>query len=277
MVRRRAAKHPKPLASMPQRRQITLPFGRIFARLLAKLRNIFGKSSERRINHRVRPKRWQHSPRPSRRTNSFVLSKRIKSRIRSRKHLNPKPLIQRTRQKLRRRQFRRDRVEINIGRLSAQPLLKSEQLLERIVQPQTCRRSPKQIIMLGKNSPHLARITDLRHTNLKVIQRNALAVQHAMHVMVRLDKQCSRIRKRLVLSEPRRLGMSMRTENRQLANTIVKPSGDGTGLWICGKKSVVVKQWHRLGPKELHVLTTPLSIIDAAFQSAQITNDSVTM
>jgi hypothetical protein len=95
------------------------------------------------------------------------------------------------------------------------------------------------MVVGGKETPHLPGPCRIR-TLSQGLHRNALAVKHAEHVVVRKQKQRRGIRKRLVLGEPARIGVTVRAEDGELACVVEDAPGDAPGLGIGGKEAVRV-------------------------------------
>ena len=129
-------------------------------------------------------------------------------------------LVEGARQELRSAaSFRRDRIEIVVGGFFREPLFQSEEFLEGIVQPEAGRGSAKQIVVAGEDAPDFPRILQLALPDSEIVERNALAVEHAKDVVIGLHEQCRRIRKRLVRRKPCRAGMPVRTDDGQSRRT----------------------------------------------------------
>ncbi len=171
-----------------------------------------------------------------------MILQRIQWRIRRRQHLDLEPFKQRPRPELRRLQLLGNRVVVLVCRLLAQPLFQPEQLLKLIVQPHARRRSTEQLIVARKCPPHLPRILHHRLPNLQLIQRYTLAVEHAIHIVVRLNQQLRRIGKRLIPRKPPRLCVAMWTHNRQVANTFIKGAGNRAHIGLGREQAIVVDQ-----------------------------------
>ena len=86
------------------------------------------------------------------------------------------------------------------------------------------------------------------HANLEIVQRNPLAVEHPVDVVIGLNEELRRIGKGLVPSEPCRLGMTMWTDDGQPAHLRIQAARNRTLRWIRGKQSIVVKKRHRSSP-----------------------------
>ena len=56
--------------------------------------------------------------------------------------------------------------------------------------------------MLSEGPPHLARVFDFRCADFQVFKRDALTVEHAVDVVIRVNEELWRIGEGLVLGEP---------------------------------------------------------------------------
>ena len=140
-------------------------------------------------------------------------------------HLDIELFVKSPRQIFGRRQLSRNGVEIQVRRFLAQPLRQAKLLLKRVIQPNPCGRAAEQVVVLGKNAPHLPRILHHRLPDFEIVHRDALAVQHAKDVVVGLHQQRRRIGKRLVVGKPCRLGMPVRAHNGQVADVCIQRTG----------------------------------------------------
>ena len=121
--------------------------------------------------------------------------------------------------------------------------LESEKFLEGKVQPHARRRSAEQIIVAGEDAPDFPRILQFRLPNLKILQRDSLAVEHSKNVVVGLHEKLRRIRERLVPGKPCRLRMPVRTNDGQGSHLLVERPGyfSCTGL---GRKQTIWMDQH---------------------------------
>jgi hypothetical protein len=105
--------------------------------------------------------------------------------------------------------------------------------------------------ILGEAAPDLPRVglgptaVDPRHAEF--LERHALAVEHPEDVVIGDDEQRRRIRKRLVLREPRRIGVSVRTDDRQVLDRAIELARDRAGLGIGRKQAIGMRRQGRFG------------------------------
>ena len=135
-----------------------------------------------------------------------------------------------------------DGVVIEVGRLLRQPLLKAEQVLEGVVEPEARRGAAKQVVIAGEDAPDLARVFDLLLTDFEVVQRDALAVQHAEDIVVWLDEQGRRVGEWLVGGEPGCLGMSVGADDGQVFYLRVQGSSNLECAGFGWKQAVFMEQ-----------------------------------
>ena len=129
--------------------------------------------------------------------------------------------------------------------------MEAEDFGEGVVEPQPGRRAAEQMKVLGEAAPDFARIgldraaVDPRHA--EVLETHALAVEHAMHVVVGNDEQPRRIGERRVVGEPLRIGVAVRADDRQAGDRRVERARNVARLGIGGKQSVRVQREGRGG------------------------------
>ena len=112
-----------------------------------------------------------------------------------------------------------------VGGLFRKPLIQTKEFLESVIKPYARGRSAKQIVVAGKDAPHLARVFQLRLADFEVIEGDALAVKHTEYIMIGLHKEFSGVREGLVLRKPGCLRMPVRADDRQSANVLIKSTG----------------------------------------------------
>ena len=102
------------------------------------------------------------------------------------------------------------------------------------------------MVALGEKPPDGARVRRDRAAvtarDAEILQRDALAVEHAEDVMVRHHEQPRRIGERLVLGVPARIGVAVRGDDRQGLDVVVEAPRHGAGGRIGRKKPVLVNQ-----------------------------------
>jgi hypothetical protein len=102
------------------------------------------------------------------------------------------------------------------------------------------------MIVLCKNPPDGAAVAldrcavEARHA--EAFQRNALAEQHAEDIVVRDDQQARRIGERLVEGIPARIGVAVRTDDRQVLYGGVECAGDRTHARLGREQQIGVDQ-----------------------------------
>ena len=177
-----------------------------------------------------------------------MFRERIEGRVGGGEHFYVETLVERARQKFRCLQLGCDRIVVKVGGFFRELLIEAEEFLKLVVEPDTRGRAAKEIVVAGEDAPHFARVFDLGLADLQIVQRNALAVEHAVDVMVGLHEQLCRIGKGLVVREPTGLRVPVRTDDGQGANLCVESACDGSSGRIGGKKSVFVEQHDRVVP-----------------------------
>ena len=109
-----------------------------------------------------------------------------------------------------------------------------------VFKPLPAGSAEKAVPVLRENLEDAPRIAGLRiNPDAKILQRDALAVEHAKHIMIGNDEQFRGIAKGAVFSEPGRITMTMGRDNRQIANMLI----DRIGSWrqVDGAGRIVVE------------------------------------
>jgi hypothetical protein len=75
----------------------------------------------------------------------------------------------------------------------------------------------------------------------EVLERDALTVQHAEHVMIGDDEERRGIAERLVVGEPRGIGVAVRAHDGEIGNLGVQPPRDRALAGLRREQSVGVK------------------------------------
>ena len=96
------------------------------------------------------------------------------------------------------------------------------------------------MIVLGEDAPRGTRIGPAS-PDAQILQRNPLRIQHAEHVMVGMQQQFGRIAKRLVISEPRRIGMPMRTDDRQIGDIGIELARKGADAGFRREQAILMQ------------------------------------
>ena len=107
--------------------------------------------------------------------------------------------------------------------------------------------------MRGETPPDGARIgldrRAVRRWHAEILERDALAVEHAEDIVIRHDEELRRVGKRLVQRIPGRIGVAVRRDDRQVAHLAIEAARHGAGRRIGGEEAVFVKQHGDLGRK----------------------------
>src|SRR5580698_6422517 len=217
MVRRRRTVLLEERPTLSQCIQVALPGRDVLVRRLGKLLQIVLKADVLGIDDSIRTEGRYHSPLPSALPNLLVLQERIKRCVGGSEHLDVEALKESARTELRRAKLLVDRVVVLVGVVGAQAVLETKLLLESVVDPETRGCSAKQVVVLREDAPDLTRIgllLSVRLRNTKRLHADSLRVQHAEDVVIRLDEECRRVRKRLVVCEPLWICMPMRADDR---------------------------------------------------------------
>ena len=102
--------------------------------------------------------------------------------------------------------------------------------------------------MTGKQAPDLAPIgfgrpaIGARHAQIG--QRHPLGTEHAEHIVIGRHEELRGIGKRRVLGIPARIGMAMRTYDRQVPHPVIKRAGQIAGAPLRREKPVLIHQCH---------------------------------
>src|SRR6185312_13427231 len=112
----------------------------------------------------------------------------------------------------------------------------TEHLVELIIQPGAGWRTAKQIVVLAEQLPYAPRLT-----LQQVFQRHAVGVQQAQDVVVGLNDQRRRLRKRRVLGENARIHMAVRRDDRQRLRLFVQRARGAPDRGIGIEKAVGIQ------------------------------------
>ena len=96
-------------------------------------------------------------------------------------------------------------------------------------------------------------LTAILAGDAKLLELDALRIEHAEDVVVRLDEQRRRVGEGLVLGEPARIGVAVRRDDRQVADAGIEAARDSACHRFGRQKTIVVQQhrWrflYRAGP-----------------------------
>ena len=176
----------------------------VFAGQAAEFDDVAGKAFVLRIDHRVGPEGRDDSAGPAARLDFRVMKQRVQRRFRGRQHLDAEALEQRPGPVVRGLERTLDVPVEAVRRGRTERLVEPENLFEHVVEPDSGRRAPKQVVVVGKPSPnHLGIRLDGEPIarvgrDAQFRQRHALAVQHPVNVVVGRDQQfrrdCRRVR-----------------------------------------------------------------------------------
>src|SRR5262249_58870329 len=104
-----------------------------------------------------------------------------------------------------------------IGRRCREPFANAEDLGKDVVEPEPRGRPAKQVPMLREKAPDGARVAldgpAVRARHAERLERDALAVEHPEYVMIGRDEEGGWVGERLVVGEPARVGMAVRTDD----------------------------------------------------------------
>ena len=230
------------------RLQIAGPVGRIGAGNLAKPLDVLAEPFHLRVDDRVGPIGGDHPARPAGLANHFMPAEIVQGAVGGGDDLDAEALEQGARPEGRFGQARGDDVVDLVGGLGGQALVDAQHLGEGMVEPHAARCRAEEMIVLGETAPDLARVgfhrfaVDTGHAELG--ERDALGMEHPEDVVVGDDEQLGGIGKWLVLGEPARIGMAMRTDDRQVGDRSMEVTGQCARGWVRRKQSVRIEQPH---------------------------------
>jgi hypothetical protein len=92
--------------------------------------------------------------------------------------------------------------------------------------------------MAGEDAPYPAWILDFRLPDFKVLKGNALAVEHPIDIMIRLNEKFRRVRKGLVRGKPACHGVTMRADDWKALYFLIERSGNFSSGRIGRKEAV---------------------------------------
>ena len=133
-----------------------------------------------------------------------------------------------------------------VGVFRRQQIVQPEQIGKDVIEPQPRRRAAKQIVVFGEQVPDFPtvrldrRAVQRRHA--EILQPHALREQHPEYVMIRHDQQLRRIGERFVERVPARVGMAMRTDDRQPLHALIEGAGDRTHSVLGGEQAIRMRQ-----------------------------------
>src|SRR5439155_14816890 len=119
-----------------------------------------------------------------------------------------------------------------------------------VIEPDTRRCAAKNVEKLRKTVPDLAHVAldyaAIASRNRQILQRHALAVEHAEDVMVRRDEQRRRIAEWLIVREPLRVGVPVRAHDRQVFHRCIEPTRE-VALRGIGREEAIGMEFKRQG------------------------------
>ncbi len=74
--------------------------------------------------------------------------------------------------------------------------------------------------------------------NAELLERNALRIEHPEQVVIGSQQQLGRVAERFVAGEPRRIGVTVRADDRQAGDGAIEFARDCAGGGIRGKQPV---------------------------------------
>ena len=172
-----------------------------------------------------------------------VMGQRVGGGVGRAEQLDAEALEQGTRGKLRARQLCLQVVVDGLGTAAVQPFLHAKEVDQLIRQPEAGRRGAEEVKVLGEALPDAAvvgldwRANAGRHAQL--LQRQALAVEHAQDIVVRHDEELGRCAK-----ASRRIGqqasrhMAVRADQRQIFDPFVEYPRNGALCGVWGKTAI---------------------------------------
>ena len=242
MVRRGRPDRLEVFAALAVGGEIALPVTGILARDLCKLVQRRLEALMIGIDDRIRAIGRDDAPAPARRLDGLVMVERVGRAFGRSQKFDIEPVEKRTGPVGIRLERVIDRVVIGVRGGCIQRLGQPEDIAEHIVQPHAGRCAPEEIVILREGPPGLARIGAglarlARHPQR--IEAHALAVQHAVDVMIRRKEEFGRIAERGVIGKPGRVRMPVRADDRQVPYLPVEPSRNGP-LAVLGREQAVL-------------------------------------
>ena len=246
MISSCAAKLLEAVPRYAQSVEVSGPARGVFSGLLAEGGEVVTKAGELRVDDRIGPEGRQHASSPAGVANGLVAAERIERRVGCGQHFETEAFIERARQKCGRLQVFRDDVVVVVSRAAGEPEIEAEECLKGVVEPHARRRAAKEIVLVGEDAPDPARVLHLVDADFEVVERDSLAVEHAVNVMIGLNEKLGRVRERFVLCKPGSLCVSMGAEDGQCAHAGVKTPGHSACGRVGREEAIFVKQGHVL-------------------------------
>ena len=172
----------------------------ILARHLAEAAEIVGEARRLRVDHRIGAIGGDDAALPAAIPDRLVMVERIERAFGGGDELDLETLEERARAEGVGLQRGVDRVVIEVGGGRLEPHVEPEHFGEHPVEPHPRRRAAEQVIVLGEDPPDRAAVllgrAAVAGRDAERVERHALAVEHAEHIMVRHDQQLRRDRGR---------------------------------------------------------------------------------
>ena len=150
---------------------------------------------------------------------------RIARRVRGREYLDLEALEERARPEFRRCESFRDLVVDPGRRRCIESRANAEDDCQLIVEPRRCRGAPKQVVVRCEQLPDDARVS-LRFGDLsrdtEILHRDATRVEHPQDVVIGLDDEGRRFRKRRVVGQGFGVNVTVRTDDGQASSLLIE-------------------------------------------------------
>src|SRR5690625_2746361 len=107
-------------------------------------------------------------------------------------------------------------------------------MVKDVVEPGAGRRTEKEVIVVGEDLPHRARVgvdgATVAAGNPELVECDPLRVQHPEDVVIRRDQEGCRLRERFVVGQQRRRHVPVRTNERQVLDLVEEFARDAAPL-----------------------------------------------
>ena len=141
-----------------------------------------------------------------------------------------------------------DDVVEGVGVVRAEPGCEAELILEGVVEPEASGCAAEEEVVFREDAPDFAGVGVGRACGwgyAERFERDALGVEHAEDVVVRLDEQSGGVGESFVAREPAGIGMAVRREDGEVAYGLIQLRCYGAGGRLGWEKPVLVQ--HSLG------------------------------
>ena len=176
-----------------------------------------------------------------------MVFQRVERPFRGGDDLDPEPVEQRAGAERGGGELFVDGVEIVIRSGAIEHDVDAESLREHPVEPEPRRRAAKQMIVFRQDAPRRARIEIAHAIHRRHAQRlepHALRIEHTKQVVIGHKQQLGRVLERRIGRPPARIGVPVRTYDRQAGDLGVKRAGDVSRGRI-GRKQPIRMQGQR--------------------------------